>query len=129
MNNHATQYKKAAMAAIFSFLLLGSINVAAQKSVYDVIPGSGPKKSRPATNNTSLPNVIRGDNRRGDDRRDDDRRDNDRVYRSGRRTHLPPGQAKKIYGGSARDYAPGQVKKREHGHGNRGGKKGNHGNH
>jgi hypothetical protein len=34
-----------------------------------------------------------------------------------RRTHahdgkwLPPGQAKKIYGGSARDYAPGQQKK------------------
>ncbi|SIS29403.1 hypothetical protein SAMN05421768_101590 [Chryseobacterium joostei] len=25
---------------------------------------------------------------------------------------LPPGQAKKIYGGSAKDYAPGQVKKR-----------------
>ena len=24
---------------------------------------------------------------------------------------LPPGQAKKIYGGSARDYAPGQQKK------------------
>jgi hypothetical protein len=24
---------------------------------------------------------------------------------------LPPGQAKKIYGGSAKDYAPGQVKK------------------
>ena len=26
---------------------------------------------------------------------------------------LPPGQAKKIYGGSAKDYAPGQVKKRQ----------------
>lgn len=25
---------------------------------------------------------------------------------------LPPGQAKKVYGGSARYYAPGQVKKR-----------------
>lgn len=25
---------------------------------------------------------------------------------------LPPGQAKKVYGGSAKDYAPGQVKKR-----------------
>lgn len=25
---------------------------------------------------------------------------------------IPPGQAKKIYGGSAKDYAPGQVKKR-----------------
>lgn len=26
--------------------------------------------------------------------------------------NLPPGQAKKVYGGSAKDYAPGQVKKR-----------------
>lgn len=31
------------------------------------------------------------------------------VYK---RKKLPPGQAKKIYGGSAKDYAPGQVKKR-----------------
>lgn len=28
------------------------------------------------------------------------------------RTNLPPGQAKKVYGGKAKDYAPGQVKKR-----------------
>jgi len=124
MNNHATQCKKAAMAAIFSFLLFGSINVAAQKSVYDVIPGSGPKKPKPTTNTTSLPNIIRGE-----DRRDDGRREHAKVYRRSRRTHLPPGQAKKIYGGSATDYAPGQVKKREHGHGNGGGKKGNRGNH
>ncbi|WP_370901335.1 hypothetical protein [Chryseobacterium gossypii] len=32
-------------------------------------------------------------------------------YYHGRRG-LPPGQAKKVYGGSARYYAPGQVKKR-----------------
>jgi hypothetical protein len=125
MNNHATQCKKAAMAAIFSFLLFGSINVAAQKSVYDVIPGSGPKKSKPTNNTASLPNIIRGEDRRNDERRDDDR-----VYTRSRRTHLPPGQAKKIYGGSATDYAPGQVKKREHDHrGNRGGKRGPHGKH
>ncbi|PKF75918.1 quinol oxidase subunit 4 [Chryseobacterium sp. PMSZPI] len=30
----------------------------------------------------------------------------------GNGNRLPPGQAKKIYGGSAKDYAPGQVKKR-----------------
>ncbi|MDN3657564.1 hypothetical protein QWZ08_18070 [Ferruginibacter paludis] len=113
------------MAAIFSFLLFGAINVAAQKSVYDVIPGSGPKKSKPTNNTASLPNIIRGEDRRNDERRDDDR-----VYtRRSRRTNLPPGQAKKIYGGSATDYAPGQVKKREHDHGNRGGKKGPHGKH
>nr|WP_228441097.1 quinol oxidase subunit 4 [Chryseobacterium phosphatilyticum] len=31
---------------------------------------------------------------------------------NGNGNKLPPGQAKKIYGGSAKDYAPGQVKKR-----------------
>ncbi len=34
----------------------------------------------------------------------------DNVYRTGK--PLPPGQAKKVYGGEAKDYAPGQVKKR-----------------
>lgn len=35
------------------------------------------------------------------------------VYdQNGNQRRLPPGQAKKIYGGSAKDYAPGQVKKR-----------------
>ena len=29
-----------------------------------------------------------------------------------RRRNLPPGQAKKIYGGSAKDYAPGQTNKK-----------------
>lgn len=38
------------------------------------------------------------------------RNGNTTVYRNARR--LPPGQAKKVYGGSAKDYAPGQVKKR-----------------
>lgn len=45
---------------------------------------------------------------------------NGNVYQNGRivrnypatTKRLPPGQAKKIYGGSAKDYAPGQVKKR-----------------
>jgi hypothetical protein len=35
------------------------------------------------------------------------------VHDNGNRAKtLPPGQAKKVYGGSAKDYAPGQVKKR-----------------
>ncbi len=41
--------------------------------------------------------------RRDGNRRIDDRRNNG--------AWLPPGQAKKIYGGSGRDYAPGQQKK------------------
>lgn len=32
-----------------------------------------------------------------------------RYYKSGKR--MPPGQAKKVYGGEAKDYAPGQQKK------------------
>jgi len=34
-----------------------------------------------------------------------------RKHNHGNGQWLPPGQAKKIYGGSARDYAPGQQKK------------------
>lgn len=33
------------------------------------------------------------------------------LYPGNNPRNLPPGQAKKIYGGSATDYAPGQVKK------------------
>ena len=36
------------------------------------------------------------------------------VHDNRGRGHIPPGQAKKIYGGSAKHYAPGQVKKRGH---------------
>lgn len=114
MRIHTKLYKRAGMAAIFSFLLLGSINVSAQKSVYDVIPGSGPKKQRPIAKKTSLPDIVLGDKRNRDD---DNEGDDDRVANRNRRTHLPPGQAKKVYGGSAKDYAPGQLKKKKHGHG------------
>ncbi|MFS4472504.1 MULTISPECIES: quinol oxidase subunit 4 [Chryseobacterium] len=35
------------------------------------------------------------------------------VHDNGARGNtIPPGQAKKVFGGSAKDYAPGQVKKR-----------------
>ncbi len=36
------------------------------------------------------------------------------VIRTNNRGHLPPGQAKKVYGGEARDYAPGQQKKKHY---------------
>ena len=78
----------------------------AQKSIYDVVPGSGPKKTSPdKRRGTSVPGVINGH---------DDRRENRTVYHHRRRKHLPPGQAKKIYGGEAKDYAPGQLKKHRH---------------
>lgn len=42
---------------------------------------------------------------------------NDRYHRRniryGANTDLPPGQAKKVYGGKATDYAPGQLNKNE----------------
>lgn len=34
------------------------------------------------------------------------------INQDGHYKKLPPGQAKKIYGGKAKDYAPGQVKKK-----------------
>lgn len=42
------------------------------------------------------------------------------YYPNNNQRKLPPGQAKKIYGGSAKDYAPGQVKKRNNQFGNNG---------
>ena len=41
----------------------------------------------------------------------DDRRTTRRTKAGKNSGWLPPGQAKKIYGGSAKDYAPGQQKK------------------
>ena len=41
------------------------------------------------------------------------RRNND-YYNGQQYKKLPPGQAKKMYGGSAKDYAPGQQKKYYH---------------
>lgn len=38
--------------------------------------------------------------------------DNDGRYKKNKRNKLPPGQAKKIYGGDAKDYAPGQQNKK-----------------
>lgn len=42
----------------------------------------------------------------------------DVYYPNNNQRRLPPGQAKKIYGGNAKDYAPGQVKKRNNRYGN-----------
>jgi hypothetical protein len=102
------------------FLLLASFNASAQKkSVYDVIPGSGPKKTQ-----TSKSVIIFGD------KKTNNKRNTYPVFTT-RRKNLPPGQAKKIYGGSATDYAPGQVKKHHHVNGLKGehGKKGLSGSH
>jgi hypothetical protein len=135
-------YKKTGLAVLSSFLLFVSLDAAAQKSVndvipgagskkektttnggsgksvYDVIPGSGPKKpSTTAKSGKSVYDVIPGSGPKKPSTNNPDvyeRREHHRHYGYGeRRRHLPPGQAKKIYGGSATDYAPGQVKKRE----------------
>jgi hypothetical protein len=102
--------KKTRFLFLSSVLALSVSASYAQKSIYDVVPGSGPKKTSPdKRRETSVPGVINGH---------DDRRDSRTVYHHRKRKHLPPGQAKKIYGGEAKDYAPGQVKKHHHkGHG------------
>lgn len=102
-----TNYKRKFISLLSAAVLLTSTSTFAQKdkSVYDVIPGSGPKK--PTTEKTKeqkLPDIINGK----------DNRDDGGVIYKERRKNLPPGQAKKIYGGRATDYAPGQVKKHRH---------------
>ena len=95
-------FKKKGLLLLSAFVLLVSFNAAAQKkSVYDVIPGSGPKKTETSQNR---PPVMNGDRRTNNERK------SYKVH-TRRRKHLPPGQAKKVYGGSAKDYAPGPVKK------------------
>jgi hypothetical protein len=99
-------FTRKSIGFLTAFLLIASFNASAQKkSVYDVIPGSGPKKTQ-----TSKNVIIFGG------RKKDSRRSTYPVYTT-RKKKLPPGQAKKIYGGSATDYAPGQVKKHHHGNG------------
>jgi hypothetical protein len=107
MKPNTLSLKKTAllMAGIFTVLL--SFTAAAQKSVYDVIPGSGPKKQG---SSKRLPDIINN----GENNNSHNGGNSYPVYKH-KRKHLPPGQAKKIYGGSAKDYAPGQWKKR-HGH-------------
>lgn len=92
-----TAIKKGQLILAIFLIVTGSVS--AQKSVYDVVPGSGPKKKETTT--------VEPRKREADDR-------NDKVYYGKRKyKRLPPGQAKKIYGGSATDYAPGKVKKRK----------------
>ena len=104
-------FKKKVVGLLPVFLLITSFTAFAQKkSVYDVIPGSGPQKTTSSKNTVIF-------------RKTTSRRNTYPVYTT-RRKNLPPGQAKKIYGGSATDYAPGQEKKH---HGASGKKE--HGNH
>lgn len=91
-------FKKASLVIISSFLLLISANALAQKSTNKVISGSGSKKPT----NEALHKINKDDNNRTDEIG---------AYTT-RSRHLAPGQAKKIYGGTAKDYAPGQMKKR-----------------
>ena len=95
--------KKSAVL-LSSLVLVATFNASAQKkSVYDVIPGSGPQKKE-ANKNVD----IYGSRKR------DSRRNTYPIFTTRKRKNLPPGQAKKIYGGSAKDYAPGQLKKHHH---------------
>ncbi|MGN6194407.1 MAG: hypothetical protein ACTHOB_05680 [Ginsengibacter sp.] len=92
-------FKTKAIGLSVLFLIISFTASAQKKSVYDVIPGSGPKKTQTSKNVV----IFRS-------KKNESRRNTYPVYTT-RRKNLPPGQAKKIYGGSATDYAPGQVKK------------------
>lgn len=91
------QFKKTGLAIISSTLLLISADAVSQKSSHDVMPGSGSKK----TIKQGLPAINKSRN---------DSTDEIGAYTT-RRSQLPPGQVKKINGGDAKDYAPGQMKK------------------
>lgn len=100
------------------FALSSLILVLASCGTANDIYGNNPNNRYPNSNGT----VYRANDgqvyRRGDVYRDR----NGNVYQNGRiirtgnvygnKRNLPPGQAKKIYGGSAKDYAKGQQKKR-----------------
>jgi hypothetical protein len=94
-----TKIKKAGIVSTASLFLCTGLM--AQKSVYDVVPGSGPKKTKEQKSVIDVTKEKR------------ESADNKVYYPVRNRKNLPPGQAKKIYGGSAKDYAPGQVKKRK----------------
>lgn len=94
-----TKLQKTAITVV-TFLFL-STTITAQKSVYDVVPGSGPKKKTESKTVYDVTKKKTYEKKEGI------------YYPHRKRKNLPPGQAKKIYGGSATDYAPGQVKKKK----------------
>ncbi len=103
--------------AVFSFVLLASITPGfAQKRLPDgtIVYGDGSRKLPNGTivyPNGSTRNT-RGINRTIDGILHPNRNYPVNTDRRGNnnRNNLPPGQAKKIYGGSAKDYAPGHNK-------------------
>ena len=135
MKINSLHLKKTSFTVLSSFLLLASFSAVAQipgsssskpkkttsegsgKSVYDVIPGSGPKKTtQPSGSGKSVYDVVPGSGPKktsANHPHGTKGRDHDQAHHNKKVKPLPPGQAKKIYGGSATDYAPGQVKKKE----------------
>ena len=103
MINTFTTMKRTGMILLASFLFSTTVS-AQKKSVYDVVPGSGPKKKN---DGKTVYDVTK--NKTYD-------KTGTVYYPSRRKKRLPPGQAKKIYGGSAKDYAPGQMKKHKKWH-------------
>ena len=103
------------LIALFSFALLASVTpVHAQKRLPDgtIIYGDGSRKLPNGTivyPNGSKRNTS-GANRTIDDILHPNRKYPVNTRVNDNRENLPPGQAKKIYGGSAKDYAPGHNK-------------------
>lgn len=98
MKNKYSLIKKTSLVIISLCLSVVSTTVIAQNNNADVPPVSKTKKEI----KLGLPDVDKGQK--------------NKEYEIGayttRRRNLPPGQAKKIYGGSAKHYAPSQRNKR-----------------
>ena len=99
MKNKYLLIRKISVAIISFCLLLFSTTAVAQHNKADVSPVSGTKKEI----KKGFPGVDKGEKNKEDEIG---------AYTT-RRRKLPPGQAKKVYGGSAKDYAPGQRNKRD----------------
>ena len=98
MENKYSLIRKTSLVIFSLCLLVVSTTTVAQNNNADVPPVRGTKKGI----KQGLPGVDKGQKHKEDEIG---------AYTT-RRRKLPPGQAKKIYGGSAKDYAPGQTKKR-----------------
>ena len=111
MENKYSLIRKTSLAIISFCLLLLSTAAVAQNNHADNPSVLGTKQEI----KKGLPGLDKGQKHKEDEIG---------AYTT-RRRNLPPGQAKKIYGGSAKDYAPGQKNKRY----NKAGKYKHHRNH
>lgn len=117
-----TNMKKTIWKLMASILFVATLSVATEQSLAQnkklpdgtIVYPDGSRKLPNGTVINKSGTVLKKNNNYPKDpviRRNGDNRNVRKHRRYTNRTHLPPGQAKKVYGGSATDYAPGQQKK------------------